>query len=210
MQFIVRHDATQGVAGIEPQNMNMAMGGGTPGDAVKQEDLQPLIEAARSNGIANDHIDSVVVPSTAFSTPFGPGVGVLVLQLEKADLKHRVKIANSVTNTAEDHGLTFDQIGVAYIVDDCVSLDHQAIADAAEDAHDQAELMAEVMGLTLGELIAVDKQPSYQGYGGASGSACGTIPTIESAKETYFSSFDPNGKAEQEIYEYLTVTYAIG
>src|SRR4051812_28160659 len=147
VQFIVRHDESKAVAGVEPTNADMANAGGASTGEVTADDLAPLVDAAKANGIADERIDTVIVPSTAFSTPFGPGVGVLVLQLEKGDLKHRMKIADAVTKAANGNALTFDQIGAAYIVNDCETLDRAAIADAAKDAHDQADMMAEVMGL---------------------------------------------------------------
>ncbi|MFL5758251.1 MAG: SIMPL domain-containing protein [Thermomicrobiales bacterium] len=203
MQFIVR--STQSGQVKDPTQAI-----GQEGVAVTSETMGLLVDAAKSKGIDDKSIDTVIVPSDAFSTPFGPGVGVLVVQLDKAEIKHRMKIADAVTKVAKDNGLTFDQIGVAYLVDDCLGLDQAAITDAAKDAHDQAAMMAEVMSLTLGDLIAVETQPSYLGYGGGSGSACGDPPTIDSAKEIYLPTFNADGKAEQEIYEYLTLTYAIG
>jgi hypothetical protein len=136
---------------------------------------------------------------------------VLVVQLDNAALKHRVKIANAVTKAGTEQGLTFDQVGVAYIVDDCAALDREAISKAAQNAREQADLMAEVLGLTVGDIVGVQRQPSYGAYGGGSSTdACGSVPTVESATEQYFPGFNPDGEAKYEIYENLIVTYALG
>jgi uncharacterized protein YggE len=212
LQFIVRKDGSmngkpdfvEGEAGP-----GTADGGAPP--AVSDEDLAPLIAAVKSNGIDDKDIDTVTVPNGSFSSAFGPGTAVLVVQLDKASLRHRVKIANAVTNAGTGQGLTFDQVGVAYIVDDCAALDREAIAKAAQNAREQADLIAEVLGLTVGDIIGVQRQPSYGAYGGGSNTdACGNVPTMETATEQYFPGFNPDGEAKYEIYENLTVTYSLG
>jgi hypothetical protein len=165
----------------------------------------------KSNGIEDKDIDTVTVPNGSFSSAFGPGTGVLVVQLDKVALRHRVKIANAVTNAGTAQGLAFDQVGVAYIVDDCAALDREAISKAAQNAREQADLMAEVLGLTVGDIVGVQRQPSYGAYGGGSNTdACGNVPTMETATEQYFPGFNPDGEAKYEIYENLTVTYSLG
>lgn len=205
MQFIVRVNPE--VAGEGDVKTGPGIGSGT---VVSDEQMQELVAAVQSKGIDDKSVDYLVIPGDAFSTVFGPGVGMVVVQLDQAELKHRVKIADAVSAAARQNSLIFDQIGIIYIVDDCESLDSAALLDAAESAERQATLMAEAMGLTLGDLIAVEKQPSYVGYGGPSGDVCAEAPTMESAKEIYFPAFDREHEAVREIYETLLVTYAIG
>jgi uncharacterized protein YggE len=206
MQFIVRVDPNLAAANA---NAAFTEGATKPSD-VSEEQMAALVAAAQSKGIDDKSVDYFIVPNNTFTSVFGPGVGVLTVQIDKAELKHRVKINDAVTGAAEQNGLTFDQVGIIYIVDDCASLDSAALAEAAESAERQATLMAEAMGLTLGDLIAVEKQPNYSGYGGQSGDACAEAPTMETAKEIYFPSFDREHEAVREIYESLLVTYAIG
>jgi uncharacterized protein YggE len=206
MQFIARVDPNQAEANA---NAAFAEGSTKPSD-VSDEQMQSLVAAAQSKGIDDKSVDYFVVPNNTFTSAFGPGVGVLVVQLDKAELKHRVKIADAVTDAAEQNGLIFDQVGAIYIVDDCAALDSAALAEAAESAERQATLMAQAMGLTLGELIGVEKQPTYSGYGGQSTDACTEDPTMQTAKEIYFPPFDREHEAVREVYESLLVTYAIG
>jgi uncharacterized protein YggE len=215
LQFIVRQNGSIDGGNGKPDFAEGEAGPGTADGgappAVSDEDLAPLIAAVKSNGIDDKDIDTVTVPNGSFSSAFGPGTGVLVVQLDKASLRHRVKIANAVTNAGTGQGLTFDQVGVAYIVDDCAALDREAISKAAQNAREQADLMAEVLGLTVGDIVGVQRQPSYGAYGGGSNTdACGNVPTMETATEQYFPGFNPDGEAKYEIYENLTVTYSLG
>jgi uncharacterized protein YggE len=202
MQFIVRVDPSAG-------GESLKSGAGFPSD-VTEEQMAALVAAAQSKGIDDNSVDLLIVPQNAFTSAFGPGVGVLAVQIDTAELKHRVKIADAVTKAAKDNGLTFDNIGVQYIVEDCVGLDQAALADAAESAENQAARMAQAMGLTVGELIAVERQPNYNGYSGPNRDVCAETPTLATALEQYFPAFDPNSDAVREIYASLLVTYAIG
>jgi uncharacterized protein YggE len=205
MQFIARVDPNQ----APNANAAFAEGATKPSD-VTDEQMAALVAAAQSKGIDDESVEYFVVPNNTFTSVFGPGVGVLTVQIDTAELKHRVKINDAVTNAAEENGLIFDQVGIIYIVDDCESLNTAALANAAESAERQATLMAQAMGLTLGDLIAVEKQPNFYGYSGQSGDACAEPPTMETAKEIYFPAFDREHDAVREIYETLLVTYAIG
>jgi uncharacterized protein YggE len=199
MQFIVR---------VAPDDQSKD-GPGFPSN-VTDEQMTALVAAAQSKGIDDKSVDYLVVPDDAFYSTFGAGVGVLAVQIDQAELKHRVKIADAVKKAAQDNGLAFDQIGVQYIVDDCASLDLAALADAKESAEAQAARIAQAMGVSLGDLIAVDTQPSNGYYGGPTNDQCTDPPTMETALEVYFPVFNRDGEAEREIYESLLFTYEIG
>jgi uncharacterized protein YggE len=201
LQFIVRVNSS-------PDGTPTKDGAGFPSN-VADEQMAALVAAAQSKGIDDKSVEYLIVADDAFYTTFGPGVGVLAVQIDKAELKHRIKIVDAVKDAAKDNGLVFDQIGAQYIVDDCASLDLAALADAKESAEAQATRIAQAMGVSLGAMIAVETQPSYGYQSGPQNDQCAEPPTMETALEVYFPPFNRDSEAEREVYESLLVTYEI-
>ncbi|MBN1434645.1 SIMPL domain-containing protein, partial [Candidatus Fermentibacterales bacterium] len=61
---------------------------------------------------------------------------------------------------------------VYFTVDDPTALYDSAYADAVDDARDRAELLAESLGVTLGEAQSVSEWGSYYPYADATSALC--------------------------------------
>jgi hypothetical protein len=87
-----------------------------------------------------------------------------------------------------------------------------ALRGAVENGKVQAEQLAEVLGVELGELTLASRQPSYGAYGGQPGGACVEPLTVEAVKAgtVYLPPFNAAVDPEFEIYATVLLTYAIG
>jgi len=179
--------------------------------ALADEDLAPIVEAIVATGVAESDVEAT--PSSPFGGPFGPGSAQVVVTVGAEGLETIADIVAAGTEAAQASpaGLFVEFVGVGYTVADCTGLERDARQDAADDARTRAEGLAEVVGLTLGDVLLVSDGGYYGGpdSGLASGCAEEPLAEISSGKGYSLPPFDPNAEAEVEVYANLSLAYAV-
>jgi uncharacterized protein YggE len=178
---------------------------------VTREQVNAVVKALEKAGVPKGKIGTAVAPEGPYAGQFGYGAGVVAAELDAELLADIETIVDKTVAAGEATGVTFDPINVAYAVADCAGLEHQALADAVADAQEQAAMMAEVLGVSLGSLIKASKQATYGSYyaGGPTSTACDLQPTLDTALTTYLSAFDPVRAGEVEVYSQVLLSYEI-
>jgi uncharacterized protein YggE len=175
--------------------------------ATTEADVQPIVEALVGAGNAREAIEVVINPTVTFYGPFTPGSAQVLATVEEAQVAAVGDAVAAAIEAGEQAGLLFDQVGVGYIVAECKPVARQALADAVAKAREQAEELAEVLGVQLGELLIAGRSPAYGAYGGG---GCADQPTIARVKAGFsLPPFNPAAEPEVEVYATVHLIYAI-
>lgn len=208
LQFILR---AQFEEGVDPASESKF--GPTNQPEVTVDQVTAVVDALVQAGVPEKKVDSALSPSGPFAGMFGYGSAVVAAEIDQDQLENIVDIAGSAVAAGDEAGVTFDPVNVAYMADDCSALDREALKDAVADGQDQAELLADVLGVSLGSLAKASKQASYGGYYGGGGapssSSCDLQPTLEIGLTTYLMPLDPTKPAEVEVHAQVLLTYEI-
>jgi uncharacterized protein YggE len=200
LQLILRAVPPQGDQSSDVAAPAPGPGGQSP--ALTDDQVQPVVDALTAAGVSNRSIKVLISPS--FGGPFGPGAAQVLITLSQDKLKLASDLVTAGSEAAGQNGLNLESVGAGFEVADCDTLIREARQAAATDARARAEALAEVMKLTLGEILLVSETPSY-----GDGSGCSTPFPGSDPSATYFPSFDPSTKPEVEVYSQLNDTYAI-
>jgi len=185
-----------------------------PPTALTEQDLKPLVEAIKAQGVAEDDIEVTIIPGGGYYGPYGPETTARVtVTLRDADKVGPVVEAGTtavemltVTSSGDASGTLFLQnIGVSYRVDDCDALLDEARGAAIEDARDNGEGLADALGVSRGALLAAWEY-SYDptGY-----SACSEDSYSYGLYEYEGPPYNPAAPAEVQIVSNVSLTYAI-
>jgi uncharacterized protein YggE len=174
--------------------------------AMIEDDVAPVVEALVAAGVAETEIDVLINP---FAGAFlGPSVTDLRVRLVDPEVDRLSEIATAGSDAAVESGLTLQFVGAGYVVADCAPLVRQAREAAIADARVQAEELAELLGVSVGDVVLATEVPYYGVAGGAPG--CGEDSFSEGMSSgPGFPIFDPTLPAEVGIYSQLTVGFAI-
>ncbi len=182
--------------------------------SLTDEDLQPLVQALVGAGVEEDDIQTVTGPAASgVYGPGGPGVGFVEAEVAQPTREQVGEIITAVNQAATDNGLLVQQLGVGYDVADCEPLEREARQMAIEDARTQASQLAELVGVTLGDLVQVSTHPFY-GPPFPDEDDGGCPPSPEAANfgpggTVTTPPFDPMAEAEAEVYAQVNMAFAI-
>ncbi len=189
----------------------------TPG-AAEREAVGPMVEGLVATGVAEEDIE-IVVSSVigGFYGPGGPGIARVDVTVEDPTQERIDELINAATVGAAEENLVLNQIGVGYGVADCAPLEREARETALDDARTRADLQAELMGVALGDAVAVSDVPlnlsealnAYYGLFTPTQLACSPpAPAPTSGSPVSVPPFDPTDGAEVNVYAQVAVTYA--
>ena len=186
---------------------------GTP-SADGGDTASPVVEALRGVDVPDDAVQVVTSPALASSFgPGTPGTARLDITLDGADLARVNEVIDAAGTGANEAGLVIIGVGVDYSVADCSALTHQAREAAIADAQAQADVQAELLGLTRGEIVSSEDALSEAGllYGGSQAlDGCpGEIGGFAVSQGLTLSQFDPTAPAEVEVFAAVNLTFAI-
>jgi hypothetical protein len=191
-------------AGVEPE----------AGPArVTEEALQPIVDALLDEGVAEEEIVLVVSPAlTSFFGPGGPGGARVDVTIEDPSLEAVNNLVNLIGDVSDENELLIQQVGVLYDVADCTDLEREARDEAIADARGQAEQLAELLGVTLGEMLQASENSFF--FPRFSGQEGGCAPNPD---QSFYGPgagittppFDPLEPAEAQAYSTVTMIFAI-
>lgn len=207
IQIVVRRNDV----GMADASAVRAFAAGPAGTPLTEEEIQPVVDALVEAGIPEDAIETVIAPAAPFTGAFGPGTAQILTTGDETVVAKIGEIIPPAIEAAMAANLSVDQAGVGYTVADCVAIETEALRDAVENGRAQAEQLAGVLGVQLGELTLATRQPSYGSYGAPGGGACGEPLTIDAIVEgaVYLAPFNASVEPEFEVYATVSLTYAI-
>lgn len=208
IQIVVRRNEV-GMAG--DATAVRAFAAGPAGTPLTEAEVAPVVDALVAAGIPAETIEVVIAPAAPFTGAFGPGSAQILTSGDQTVVARLGEIIPPAIEAALAANLLVDQAGVGYTVGDCVAVETAALRDAVENGRAQAEQLAEVLGVELGDLTLASRQPTYGTYGSPGGSACAEPLTVDSIKEgaVYLAPFNAEAEPEFEIYATVSLTYAI-
>jgi uncharacterized protein YggE len=176
----------------------------TASSELTEDDLAPLIDAIKAQGVSDADIEVVIYPAGGYYSPYGSGGARVTVTLDNpAD---RVgPVVNAGTQAVNESGtLSLQNTSVLYMVDDCSALLREARRAAVEDGRDNGEGLADALGVSLGELLAASEY-AYSPFGP---SPCD--PTFNTSPYGYEGmSYDPALLAEVQIVSNVALTFAM-
>ncbi len=138
---------------------------------VQRQAIEPIVQAVIDAGVSEDDIDVIVGPYVGgFGGYYGPATAALRISIESPTAQGISDLVQAATTAATDARLVIGAVGAIYGLDDCTALQREARELALDDARQQAEDMAELIGVTLGGIVAsrdipVVPQLTYGPYG---------------------------------------------
>jgi len=205
-QLVVRNQ----YGGKDPKGPMPADAAATP--EVSSDVASMFVDALIEAGVAEASIVTIVPDETGGSSYFGPGTAVVVFQVEGEGIKTLGSLLGALTAIALEQGLMYDQPGAMLLSDACQDLRGSAYVDAVAVGQQEATLIADALGVELGELVRAAKQSISFGpasYGMSPSDACDDLVDLGSAVRTYLPPFDPSMTNEFTVYAAIELTFAI-
>ncbi len=193
--------------------------GGTPGER-ERETVTPIVEALVDAGVPEVEVEVIVGPSLAeVGTPFGPAIALIVVVMDSPELEQIGDLIDTATIAAADERLVVGKTSMVYAIEDCSPLEREAREMAVADARHQADIMAELVGVSRGDVIgtrdlpAEPSQAAFGPYGPVAPtqmSTCDSEAFATNPQAVYLlPSFDPRMEPEVTAYAVLELTFAI-
>ncbi|MEA2596339.1 MAG: hypothetical protein QOF01_2808 [Thermomicrobiales bacterium] len=210
IQIVVRRNDA-GMANTGTPAVKAFAQGPAGGEPLTEAEVQPVVDALVAGGLPSDALEILIAPAGPITGPFGPGTAQILATVDQATLAKLGQIIPGAIDAALAANLGVDQAGVGYTVADCTMVETAALRDAVESGKAQAQQLAEILGVELGELTLASRQPSYNTYGGQAAGACANPQTVETIKEgaLYLPPFNAALEPKFEVYVTVNLTYAI-
>ena len=167
-----------------------------------EADLAPIVDALVDRGVPRGDIEVVI---HAEGGKFGPTTAQVraTVRDPEGKLESLVEAAGDAANSIP--GVSFFDTTVLYAVDDCAPLEREALRAAIEDATERAQLLADTLDRTLGDLVFA----SESFFSPFAPSPCD--PSALGFEEFEFFGgmpFDPSQPAEVELVSSASLTFA--
>ena len=180
---------------------------------IDAERLAPVIDAvATSGGVAREAVTIDLSPLA--TEPFGNRRESARLDFEVAqpDPAALTALIAAASDAAAADGMVIQVAGVLYNPADCAVVEQEAAAVAQADAADQAGRLADLLGVTLGGVVAASTNPYFgidPEVSGCSGQQSSFFDSSYGGLGITVPVFDPSAPAEVEVYAVLTISYEI-
>jgi uncharacterized protein YggE len=177
----------------------------TSSSELTEDDLAPLIDAIKAQGVSDADIEVVIYPAGGYYSPYGPNSSARVTVTLDNPADRVGPVVNAATKAVNESGtLSLQNTSVLYMVDDCSALLREARRAAVEDGRDSGEGLAEALGVSLGDLLAASEY-AYSPFGP---SPCD--PAFNTSPYGYEGmSYDPALLAEVQIVSNVALTFAM-
>ncbi len=179
--------------------------------------VAPVVAALVAAGAPEDRIEVVVGPTIAdFGTSFGLALALIEVVVDNPEREQLGDLVSAAAVAAADERLAVGRISAVYAVADCAPLEREARELAVADAQRQADVMAELIGVSRGEIVgtrdvSADAQSLFSPYGPvAPPSACGAEAPATTGYGAYvLPPFDPTAEPEVTAYATIELTLAM-
>jgi hypothetical protein len=167
--------------------------------SISEEDLEPILAAIRGQGVAEGDIK---VTSQPVYGPYEPRAFIITVTMR--DLGKLDTIVEAATEAADQSDkVAIQSTNVLYTVGNCGALEREAMRAAAEDASDRVQLLADVLGVSVGDVVAATHY-SYSPFGP---NPCD--PSFMGLEFGGGMPYVPGQSPEVHVIANLTVTFAM-
>jgi uncharacterized protein YggE len=175
-------------------------------DFVKEEDLQPVVEALQDEGVSKDDISVGTFAQGMYDPYSGGAAQITFLWPRPAEMETVLEAAQEAIRRETDYSLQGLEVMFTLSKSKCEPAEEKAEKAALEDARQQAERLAGMADLSLGDVIAISEAPSLiDYYGGVSGcDALGGFQTYD-----YIPVTGAGSPSEVTVSVSLQITFAI-
>lgn len=184
-----------------------------PEAVVTEERLAPLGEAAVAAGADQDAIDVFLNPIAPDSFNSRGGVARIDFTVAAPTVEQLSSMATAMSDAATADGLAIEAFAVEYRVADCGPLAEEASRTAVAKAAERAAVMADLLSVETGEVVAASDFSGIYGPTPTSGNCASREGTFFSSGygglETTFEEFDRSAPAEVSTAAQISVSYAI-
>lgn len=205
------------LSGAEMYGPPILQPGSTPG-ATERAAVQPVVDALMNTGIDEADINVVVTPfiGNPYSGMYGPVSAYIQVTIDEPTSDRIAGVMNAVTVGAAESRMPPPGFNVMHQLDDCSTLQQEARQAAFDDATRLATVEAGIVGVTLGDVVAVRDSMSvptfstdpFMGY-----SADGSC-TFSGTTNVYGPygpmPYDMSDDPEITVYAATEVTFSIG
>lgn len=193
----------------------IAQPGATPG-AQDRESVAGVVAALVDAGIAEEDIEVFVGPTVAgYGSYYGPSRAIVQFPVDAPDTARINELIDASVVAADDEWLQVGQVSALFSVADCNALISQAREAAIADAREQADVQAELLGVTIGDVTSsVDlptiPEPDY-GYYGRVGvrSTCNEGGSSAGAGLFQAPAYDPSREPEVTAHSRIALTFGL-
>jgi uncharacterized protein YggE len=190
--------------------------GVTPGER-EREAVAPIVEALVDAGVQEEQIEVMVGPSIAeLGTFFGPATAMIRATVDTPDRDQLAELIDAAGIAAAGERLYVGRVSATYAIEDCAPLERQAREMAVADAHDKADVMAELIDVSRGDVIGTrdvssESPAAFGPYGPVTSlSPCGSEDLAMSVLGAYaLPPFDPAMEPEVTAYATVELTFAL-
>jgi uncharacterized protein YggE len=181
--------------------------------ASPEEAVQPVIDALVAAGIPEADIEIIIDPSSLYASSYGgPSMVTLRFTITTPTTDRIMELLQTATTAATDAGLWVNMTNALYGVADCATLERGAREDAIADARDQATIQAELLDVSLGDVIASrDDVYGAMVYAGISHINTCTLDTSDGSMASVYSApaFDPSAEPSVTVTRNIELTFEI-
>ena len=177
------------------------------------ERLAPVIAAVTTAaGIAPEAVSIDLSPLA--TEPYGGRQESARLDFEIAQPEPDAlnELIAAASDAAAANGMVIEVAGVLYNPADCAVVEQEATEAAIADARAQADRLAGLLGVTLGEVVGISSDPYFSiglEEGGCSGQRSSFYDSGYGGLGITVPVFDPSNPAAVEVYTLLTISYEI-
>jgi hypothetical protein len=175
-------------------------------DFVKEEDLQPVVEALQDEGVSKDDISVGTFAQGMYDPYSGGAAQITFLWPRPAEMETVLEAAQEAIRRETDYSLQGLEVMFTLSKSKCEPAEEKAEKAALEDARQQAERLAGMADLSLGNVIAISEAPGLIDlYGGVSG--CDALEGFQTYD--YFPATGAGSPSEVTASVSLQITFAI-
>lgn len=188
-------------SGMEPLSFGSS---GPQLELIGEEDLEPVVKALKDAGASADDISLNTFAPNNYG-PFGAGAAQITFRWSQPeDVSSIVQAAQDAVRRDTQYAL--QNIEVTFTLAECQPLEEDAQRSALDDARRRAERLAEMAGVSVGDITAISEASTPFSYVAPGGCAA-----LEYAPSPYYSFPYPasNSPSEVTVAASLQVTFAI-
>lgn len=190
--------------------------GATPG-AEEREAVAPVVASLTDAGVPEDDIEVIVAPYVSERYGFGgPAIALFRINLTNPDTQRITELIDAASVGAAEERLIVSGIAVSYGIEDCTALEREAKEQAIADARQQADVQAELLDVSVGELLAsrdipVESEPAFGPYGPSfPGGPCDPLGRSSAILGMFsVSPFDPTTEPMVTVYAQVELTFGM-
>jgi uncharacterized protein YggE len=168
------------------------------GDGISEADLQPIIDAILSTGVAREDIELLG------GSYYDPAYSSTTLRVTVRDVWILGEVMQAATDASPGlSDISLQGSNVNYTVSDCAALERAALRAAKDDADARSGVLAEALGVSRGAVVGAADY-AYAPYGG---NACG---------DTFVVPYPVGGvpyaegqSGQVQLYATVMITYAM-